>query len=175
MDATPKSHVGDDLEPTPDELDFISVLSTCELLELAGRGDFSSEALVNAMIYIEKRCRDTNRKPLSKKYRDRMLAAIVSVEQAAIDSLPDFYDRACIVSGFNALANQIALCAEPSSRTAKRSQDHVKDVFAYARIFRNNIHNITISNQICARAVRAHERRETQIVQLRRMAGSKAA
>jgi hypothetical protein len=155
MQANLKTRADEKIEPTPEEVDLVAVEHICVLLEIAGRDRFSSEGLFRVMDDIERRCRDVNRTPLSKKSRDRMLTAIVQLEQAAIDNLAQ-YEQRYIAFGFEALANQVVLCAEPSTRTAKRSPDDVKDIHAYARMFRNNIHNVFLSEKISARAIRAH-------------------
>lgn len=173
QDAT--SQADDTFVPTPREIDYAAALTICGLLELTSGDRFSALALLNAMTGIEKRYRNPNRVPLSKKIRDRMLRAIARLEQKAIDNLPGHYDQAYITSGFDALAHLVVMCAEPPSSSARRSADAVKDICAYARMFQNNIHNVAISEQICARAIRAHERREVHVRELHSAAVGKAA
>lgn len=70
-----------------------------------------------------------------------------------------------------ALAVQITVWAEEPEATARRRKHFVIDVDAWARMFRNDLHNMALFEQIEERA--AH-RREMQINDLRREA-SRAA
>lgn len=161
-----KSPAGQKFEPTPAEIDFSSAVNTCELLESAADKGFSADALFYAMKEIEKRARDKKRTPLTKDCRDRMLAAVMSLEQAAIDCLSEPCSEASITSGFEALTSQIHICGGSLDRKPNRSSDHLKDIFAYAKMFRNNIENVMLSGQVCARVICEYEREKDQCARL---------
>jgi hypothetical protein len=95
--------------------------------------------------------------------RDELLSAVVRAQLGAIKHLPKSYSRDQIDAGMQALAAQVMTWAETCERSTQRPQHVLSDIDAYARMFRNDLHNISLREEIDRRA---WERRDQQIQQL---------
>jgi hypothetical protein len=133
-------------------------------LEQAARGDHTAWALSNAMSSVEAHSRDAKAGPISSAQRDELLAAVIRAQLGAIEHLPKAYRREQIDAGMQALAGQVMLWAETRERSTQRSRHALADLDAYARMFRNDLHNISLREEIDRRA---WERRDFHIQQLR--------
>jgi hypothetical protein len=91
-------------------------------------------------------------------------SALVRAQLGAIKHLPESYRREQIDAGMQALAGQVMLWAETSERSSQRTRHALADLAAYARMFRNDLHNISLREEIDRRA---WERREQHIQPLR--------
>jgi hypothetical protein len=141
-------------------------------LEQAARGDHTAWALSNAMESVAAHCCAAEAERISVSQRDELLLAVVRAQLGAIKYLPDSYSREQIDAGMQALAGQVMLWAETPERTTRRRQHALTDLNAYARMFRNDLHNISLREEI---ERRAWERRNSQIHKLLfPFAGSKA-
>jgi hypothetical protein len=132
-----------------------------KLLDQAARGgDSTAWALSSAMEIVAgqqhaRRCR------ISELQRDELLLAIVRAQLAAIEHLPESYRREQIDIGMRAFAGHVMLWAETrerSTRSTRRSRDALADIDDYARMFRNDLHNIALREEIDLRAQQRHSR-----------------
>jgi hypothetical protein len=121
---------------------------------------------------VDAHCRDKRTGPISTAQRDELLSAVVRAQIAAIEQLPKSYSRDQIDAGMQALAGQVMIWAESHERSTQRTQHALADLKAYARMFRNDLHNICLSDEI---KERAWQRREAEIQKLRQPNGAKTA
>ena len=133
-------------------------------LQQAARGDFTAGALSNAMSAVAAHYRDAKTGPISSAQRDELLSAVIRAQLGAIKHLPKSYSRDQIDAGMQALAGQVMVWAEICERSTQRTQHALADLDAYARMFRNDLHNMSMLEEI---GRRAWERRERQIQKLR--------
>jgi hypothetical protein len=131
-------------------------------LEQAASGAFTAWALSNAMESVARHYREAPR--ISTAQRDELLVAVVRAQLGAIKHLPESYRREQIDAGIQALAGQVMLWAETRKRSTQRKQHALSDLDAYARMFRNDMHNVSLREEIDRRA---WERREQHIQPLR--------
>jgi len=134
-------------------------------LKQAERGDFTAWALSNAMSTISTHYRDKTAGPISPARCDELLSAVIRAQLGAIKHLPESYRREQIEAGMQALAGQVMVWAETSERSSRRRQDALADLDAYARMFRNDLHNISMLEEI---GRRAWQRRDAEIQKLLR-------
>jgi predicted nucleic acid-binding protein len=132
-------------------------------LEQAARGHHTAWALSNAMESVDLHYRKTG--PISTAQCDELLSAVVRAQLGAIEHLPKSYSRKQIDRGMQALAGQIMLWAETCDESARRAPHVLADLRDYARMFRNDLHNISLREEIDRRA---WERREQHIQPLRK-------
>lgn len=142
--------------------DFVG--SALRDLEQAARGDFTAYALSSAMASVARHYRNTNLGRISTTQRDELLSAVIRAQLAAIKQLPESYSRDQIDAGMQALAGQVMVWAETPERSTQRKQHALADLEAYARMFRNDLHNMSLREEIDQRA---WERREQHIQPLR--------
>jgi len=142
--------------------DFVD--SALRDLEQAARGDFTAWALSSATSTISTRYRDKRAGPISPAQRDELLSAVFRAQLGAIKHLPQSYSRDQIAAGMQALAGQVMVWAETPERSSERRQHALADLDAYARMFRNDLHNISLREEIDRRGL---ERREQHIRPLR--------
>ena len=134
-------------------------------LEQAARGDFTAWALSNAMSAVEAHYRDAKIGSISSAQRDELLAAVIRAQLGAIEHLPKSYSREQIDAGMQALAGQVMVWAETRERSTQRTQHALADLDAYARMFRNDLHNISLREEIDRRD---WQRRDAKIQKLLR-------
>jgi hypothetical protein len=134
-----------------------------DYLKQAARGDHTAHALSNAAESIAAHYRDAAG-PISAAQRDELLTAIVRAQLGAIAHLPASYSRDQIDAGIQALAGQVMVWGETRERSTQRKQHVLSDLDAYARMFRNDMHNISLCEEI---GRRAWERREQHIRPMR--------
>jgi hypothetical protein len=132
------------------------------LLEQAARGDHTAQSLSDAMASVDAHHRKIG--PISAEQRDRLLSAVVRAQLGALEHLPRSYNRKQIDLGTKALAGQIMVWAETREELARRPSHVLTDMRAYARMFRNDMHNISLREEIDQRD---WERRERHIQPLR--------
>ncbi|MGY4414883.1 putative nucleic acid-binding protein [Bradyrhizobium sp. LB7.1] len=130
-------------------------------LEQAARGVDTAFALSNAMEAVARHHRAKCR--ITPRQREELLGAIVRAQLSALKHLPTSYRREQIDVGMQALAGQVMVWAETFERTTQRKQHALADLNAYARMFRNDLHNISLTEEV---ARRAWERRNAQIQDL---------
>jgi hypothetical protein len=136
----------------------------CDLLAQAERGDETTAwALSSALDSIDARSRNPARIPITAGQREKLLMAVVRAHVTATEYLAPWFNQQQINRGMKALAGQVMLWAETGERSMLRGYGRVADVHAYARIFRNHMHNLSLAEEI---AMRAHERRERCIQDL---------
>jgi len=151
--------------PTRAESDLDSCVDgICHDLDQAARGDFTAWALSNAMEIVDFRYRSKKASPISATQRDRLLSSVIRAQLGAIKHLPKSYSREQIDAGMQALAGQVMVWAETRERSTQRSRHALADLDAYARMFRNDLHNISMREEIDRRAC---ERRDQHIQRLR--------
>jgi hypothetical protein len=125
-------------------------------LEQAARGDDTAFALSNAMESVADHHRGKSEAAkrlhcrISSAQRDELLSAVVRAQLAAIKHLPESYPREQINVGMQALASQVVVWA--CERSAQRAPHALADIDAYARMFRNDLHNIVLMREIEQRA-----------------------
>jgi hypothetical protein len=132
-------------------LDDVVDFAWCSL-EQAARGDFMAWALSNALETISAHYRDKKTGPISTAQRDELLSAVIRAQLGAIAHLPESYRREQIDAGMQALAGQVMVWAEPHEQSMKRRPGALADIDAYARMFRNDMHNISLFEDIERRA-----------------------
>jgi hypothetical protein len=137
--------------------------SVLQSLEQAARGDHAAWSLSNALESVDAHYRDAAG-PISAAQCDELLTAVVRAQLGAMEHLPASYSRDQIDAGMQALAGQVMLWAETRERSTRRKQHALSDLDAYARMFRNDMHNISLCEEIDRRA---WERRERHIQPLR--------
>ena len=128
-----------------------------ELAHVA-RGNFPAYALSNAMESVANNYRKIER--ISTAQRDELLSAVIRAQLGAIKHLPESYSRDQIDAGMQALAGQVMVWAESLETSSLRRRHALVDLDAYARMFRNDLHNISLVQEI---ERRAWERRDSQI------------
>jgi hypothetical protein len=134
------------------------------LLQQAAQREFTAWALSSAMEIVARRYRaKTDR--ISVAQRDELLSAVVRAQLSAIEHLPTSYRPEQIDAGMQALAGQVMLWAETCERSTQRRQHALADLDAYARMFRNDLHNISLREEIDRRD---WERRDAEIQKLLR-------
>ena len=74
----------------------------------------------------------------------------VRAQLGAIKHLPKSYSRDQIDAGMQALAGQVMVWAEIRERSTQRTQHALADLDAYARMFRNDLHNMSMLEEIDA-------------------------
>ena len=143
--------------PTHEEIEFDYVIEfDISLLNQAARGEYLAWALSSVMASIMSRYRRRNGLRPNDRQRDRLLAAITSAYLTAARMLPPLCRRSKIFSGMEALAGIVAYwAAEDEQRAIWRPHTYI-DMCAHARILRNELHNISLAEEI---AERAHQRR----------------
>jgi hypothetical protein len=132
-----------------DDLDY-AVGQTVADLERVARGDHIAWVLSGAMARVDADYRKTV--PISNAQRDELLAAVVRAHLGAIEHLPKSYPRAQIDAGMQALAGQVMVWAETREKSALRKRHALIDIDAYARMFRNDMHNVSLLEEIERRA-----------------------
>ncbi|MBX9847484.1 MAG: hypothetical protein K2Z80_37480 [Xanthobacteraceae bacterium] len=149
------------------------VQSLCDFLALVARGDDTTAwVLSNVLESVDRHCRDPHRIPISTGQRDRLLMAVVRAHVGAEPFLSPWFDQRNVDRGMKALAAQIILWSESGECSRLRGYGRVADLHAYARIFRNQMHNLSLAQEI---AIRAHERRESCVHELLTLAHSTEA
>jgi hypothetical protein len=146
-----------------DDLDN-SVWRVQHLLVQVAQREFTAWALSSAMEIVARRCRAKVGR-ISAAQRDELLSAVVRAQLSAIEHLPPSYRREQIAAGMQALAGQVMLWAESREQPSQRSRHALADLDAYARMFRNDLHNISLREEI---EHRAWERRNARIQDLLR-------
>jgi hypothetical protein len=141
-----------------------AVDSALQCLDQAARGQHVAWSLSNALESVGRHFRGTSAGPISKAQCDELLSAVVRAQLGAITHLPESYSREQIDAGMQALAGQVMLWAETPERSAQRRRHALADLGAYARMFRNDMHNVSLREEIDRRA---WERREEHIQPLR--------
>jgi hypothetical protein len=155
---------GDDFEPdlpTPEEIEFDHIIEfDISLLNQAARGEHLAWALSGAMHSVMLRYGRRNGPRPSDRQRDRLLEAITSAYVTADRILPPLCKRSKIFAGLEALAGIVVYWAAGDEQRAAWPRDTYSDMCAYARIFRNELHNISLAEEI---EERAEKRRSTVI------------
>jgi hypothetical protein len=133
-----------------DDLDY-RVNCLADSLQRAAHGVDTAWNLSNAFEMVDNHFRGQNGQ-ISSAQRDELLADIIRASIAVPAHLPKSYSRDQIDAGMQALAGQVMVWAEPPQRTEQRSQHALCDLVAYARMFRNDLHNISLVQEIEQRA-----------------------
>jgi hypothetical protein len=150
----------DDFSPDPpsyEEIEFNHIVEMdISLLDQAARGEHLAWALSTAMSSIMSRYRRRNGLRPSDRQRDRLLAAITAAYVTADRTLPPRCRRSKILAGMEALAGIVAYWAAEDEQRATWPRDTYLDMCAHALILRNELHNVSLIEEI---ADRAHQRR----------------
>lgn len=156
--AEPFIDAADDMQ---DDIDYrVSFLS--DSLGRASRGEDSAWNLSNVLETVDNHFRGKAGR-ISSAQRDLLLGDIVRASMTAPKYLPRSYNPDQIGAGMRALAGLVMIWAEPQERTERRSKHTLCDLVAYARMFRNDLHNVSLLEEI---EQRAWERRDTEIQKL---------
>ena len=94
------------------------------------------------------------------RQRDRLLDAVTSVHQTAGQVLPPLCSPSLIHTGMDALADIVLYWAAEDEQRAAWPRDTYLEMCAYARIFRNQLHNISLAEEIAERA----EKRRSHVI-----------
>lgn len=150
-----------DPEGRSDDLDH-RLWHVHHLLQQAAQRELTAWALSSAMEIVACHYRAKGDR-ISVAQRDELLSSVVRAQLSAIEHLPASYRREQIDAGMQAFAGQVMVWAETRQRSTQRKQHALADLDAYARMFRNDLHNISLTEEI---ARRAWERRNAQIQDL---------
>jgi hypothetical protein len=134
-----------------------------KMFDQASRGEDTAWALSNAFATVEAHFRHLNSAPLTSRERDVLLFDLARAQLGAIRYLPQGYPREQIDAGMKALATLVMIWAEAPERTAERAEHFVVDTCAYARMFRNDLHSMSLLDEI---KYRAWQRRERKVQEL---------
>lgn len=145
----------------------VSVEMVAHHLNQAAIGCATAASLSEALYSVALRYRTTPR--ISNEQCDRLLCDVMLAHLGAICHLPRSYSRRQVEAGMQALATQIMVWAETPDVTARRRKHFVTDLDAWARMFRNDLHNMALLEEI---EWRAAQRRERKIDELRSVAGT---
>jgi hypothetical protein len=162
--TTSQTDYDDDFEPDPptrDEIEFDGDIEhiIC-LLNQAARREHLAWALSGAMHSVMLRYGRRNSPRPSDQQRARLLEAIGSAYLTADRTLPPLCRRSKIFVGMEALAGIIVYWASDDEQRVAWPRDAYLDMCAYARIFRNELHNISLAEEIEDRA----EKRRTKTI-----------
>jgi hypothetical protein len=115
------------------------------LLDAAARGENIATAMLEAVVAIQRGRQDrVTAGPIDLEQRGRLLTAAVRAQAGATKHLPSDYDRVSLDAGMGAIAYQITMWAESLEKTSRRMPDDVLDFHEGARIFQNELENITL-------------------------------
>jgi hypothetical protein len=148
------------------ELEY-RVASVLDMLDQAARGVDVAWSLSNVFETVDRLFLKSNSK-ITARQRDGLLSTHRSCSDGADEYLPQSYRRQQIEKGMKSLAAQVVIWAETPQRTAKRAQHSVTDTRAFARMFRNDLHNISLCEEIDQRA---RQRRDAEIRRLLKVDG----
>ena len=112
---------------------------------------------------VDAHCRRVVLPSISAAQRDELLAMIVRAQIAVVEQRPRWCTADLIDGGMQALAGQVILWAETLERTAQRCSHAVSDIHAFARMHRNDLHNISLRQEV---EHRAWQRRHAKIQEL---------
>jgi hypothetical protein len=114
------------------------------LLDAASRGENVAAAMLEAVVTVQRGREDrVTDGPASIEQRGLLLTASVRAQTGVATHLPH-YDRASLNTGMWAIAYQITMWAESLDKTSRRNPDDVLDFHDRARIFQNELENITL-------------------------------
>jgi riboflavin biosynthesis pyrimidine reductase len=147
----------DDRSSEEIELDF-RVDAIWRSLEQAARGDHIAWALSNAMASVDAHYQN-RQLIISADQRVQLMSAVIRTHAIAAVYLPKSYNRNQIDAGMEAFATQIMLWAEAPDRTVRRHPHFLSDTRAHARMFRNDLHNMSLLDEIEARSNERFNRR----------------
>jgi hypothetical protein len=147
--------------PTHEEIEFDGTIEhiIC-LFDQAARGEHTAWALSSAMYSVMLRSERRNGLRPSHRQRDGLLASITSAYLTADRMLPPLCRRSRIFAGMEALAGIVAYWASDDEQRATWPRDAYLDMCAHARIFRNELHNLSLAEEIEERA----ERRRSNVI-----------
>lgn len=157
--------------PSSEEIEVDrQVAVICGLLEQAGRGQHTAWALSEALASLAKR-----RLPLiSPAQAIELKQAALRAELAARRLLPAIYSRDGIRTGMWAAGLQIARWAGDNAALKRLPPGVDRDIDLYARIFRNDLHNMSIAEELherlAKRQAKAEERSARQTAEIIRKA-----
>jgi hypothetical protein len=154
----------DDFEPDPptfEEIDFDNNFEhiICFFIR-ASRGDDIAWNISNGMLSIHTLTQRRSDLRPDERQRDRLLAEIARAHATALLELPRDYSREQLAIGMNALAGIVMRLAEADEQRASWHPDVIRDLHAYARMLRNDLHNISLAEEIEERA----EKRRAQTI-----------
>ena len=137
-----------------------TVESILTLLYQAARGQHIAWALSEAMASIMSPRRQYSQSRLNHRQRDKLLNAIASVYLRARDTLPGHCRRSRVSAGIEALAGIVSYWAASDKERAEWHPHMYPDLVAHARILRNELHNLCLSEEIAERA----EKRRSAVI-----------
>jgi hypothetical protein len=146
----------------PDDFDH-RLWHVQHLLQQTAQRECTAWSLSSAMEIVADHYRAKGDR-ISTAQRDALLLMVVRAQLNALELLPTSYRHEQIEAGMQALAGQVMVWAETRERSSRRRQDALADLDAYARMFRNDLHNISLHEEI---ERRAWARRDRRIQQLR--------
>lgn len=139
-------------------------------LERAAQGDQIAWSLSNAMASVDAHYQNP-RCVISPDQRVQLISAIIRAHAIATVHLPKSYNRNQINAGMEALATQVMIWAETPDRTARRHAHFLSDTRARARMLRNDLHNMSLLDEIKLRSKERYSRRAKIIQGLLAKAG----
>lgn len=147
--------------PTPDShvcQSDLAVDAYCDELHRAATGEHRAYHLSHVIDAIARRCAGPGKRSetpvLSNEQRDRLLVAF----RAARAANPNMFwedseaRRKVTAQGFKALLSLILLWSETEEKRAAHPEHFMRDALDRARIFQNLMHNVSLAEDIEARA-----------------------
>ncbi|QRM35766.1 hypothetical protein [Microvirga sp. VF16] len=139
--------------PTPEEVAFDDVVeNVIYLFQQVSRSQETASALSEAMYSLDLQMSRRGMYRPSRAQRDRLLVAAVEAYAAAMRRLPDECPRVSIVTGVSVLLGLICYRAADDANRAARSPDFLPNMKAFARMFRNELHNLCLAEEMSTRA-----------------------
>ena len=126
----------------------VDIVWPCYLLRQAAAGIDVAYYLSLAMAHIDQQCHRSDGAPLAERHRGIILTLISRVHACALKTLPTSYPRSQIAAGLDALKKQVALWCETHDQGANPPTGYTANIRAVARMFRNDLHNISLADEL---------------------------
>lgn len=121
--------------------------------EQAASGEHAAWAMSGAICRLQNADR---RLPITPRQRDSLLRALFSAYRRVVKLFDATVGRAPAAHGFDAVAGLIILWSETAEERAARPKISRKVVDSYARILRNECHNLSLLDELARDAVENH-------------------
>lgn len=139
--------------PTREMLELTDIVSgALRDLEQAARGEHAAWALSGAFSVLVNRCTGSTR--IAEHDRDALLDAVERAHGTAACLLPIDYPRGQLRTGMTALKALVWRWAEDEQARAARPPGMMADLRAFARMLQNDLHNISLGEEVRDRASR---------------------
>jgi hypothetical protein len=115
-------------------------------LEQAASGDDIAYCLSGAFCSLETLLRRGLR--ITEDERDQLIRGASLAHASALCGLPESCPRRRILIGIEAFVGLVTYAAETDEQRARRHPHLIADMRAYARMFRNDCHNLSLRSEV---------------------------